>query len=149
MVGAEQAGPAVARPGLQPADRTPEQSGLAPSSRTGDGYAKRVFRRGSLVVISRQFANEVREDNSILLSKVAIKVRLNANGDLRGYEAVQVDKGSVVEQMGFRSHDLLTSVNAIPAGDLNTNRESLESADRFDVTIIRRGKTMKLRIEIR
>jgi len=91
----------------------------------------------------------VRKKNSIVLSKVAIKGRLDKDGRLWGYEAVQIDRGSVVEQMGFKPHDLLTSINAIPVRDLEANRGSLESTDRFDLTIIRKGKTRKLRFEIR
>jgi S1-C subfamily serine protease len=101
------------------------------------------------VIISKEFARRVREKNTILLSKVAIKARLDENGSLRGYEAVQIDKGSVVERMGFRPHDLVIGVNAIPARDLEASQESLESADRFDLTVVRKGKTIHLRFEIR
>lgn len=122
----------------------------SPSGRTvPEGHVGGVVRKGNLVVISKEFANEVRENNAILLSKVAIKARLDKSGSLRGYEAVQIDKGSVVERMGFRPHDLVISVNAIPASDLEASRESLESQNRFDVTIVRKGKTMRLRFEIR
>jgi len=122
----------------------------APPSRTApERHAAGVVRKGNLVVISKEFANEVRENNTILLSKVAIKARLNKNGGLRGYEAVQIDKESVVEGMGFKPHDLVISVNAIPARDIEASRESLESADRFEVTLLRKGKTIRLRFEIR
>ena len=90
----------------------------------------------------------MRANSTILLSKVAIKARLDENGSLRGYEAVQIDAGSVVERMGFRPHDLIVGVNAIPARDLEASRESLESADRFDVIVKRKGKTIHLRFEI-
>ena len=124
--------------------------GPAPSGRTApQRRAAGVVKKGNFVVISKEFASEVRENNAILLSKVAIKARLDKNGSLRGYEAVQIDKQSVVEGMGFKPHDLIISINAIPARDLEASRESLESVDRFDVTLLRKGKTIKLRFEIR
>lgn len=145
---AAQAGPAIAPPELKPPGESPQQSAAAPSTQN-DSRERAVTRHGKLVILSRRFADEVKENNTIVLSKVAIKARLDRNGDLRGYEAVQIDKGSVVELMGFRAHDILTAINAIPARDLDANREALESADRFDVTIMRKGKTMSLRMEIR
>jgi S1-C subfamily serine protease len=114
-----------------------------------DPCAEGVSRQGSLAVVTRQCADEARRDNTIVLSKVAIKARLDKKGRLRGYEAVEIDKGSAVERMGFMPHDLLTSVNGIPARDLNTRRRSLESADRFDITILRKGRAQKIRLEIR
>ena len=124
--------------------------GAAPSGRAAPQQRPAgVVKKGNLVVISKEFAGEVRENNAILLSKVAIKARLDKNGSLRGYEAVQIDKQSVVEGMGFKPHDLVVSVNGIPARDLESSRESLESADRFDITLLRKGKTIKLRFQVR
>ena len=145
-----QADPSAGGPGVGSSLETPKEPAAAPSGRTDpEQPAIVVVRKGGLVVISKEFAREVREKNTILLSKVAIKARLDENGSLRGYEAVQIDKGSVVERMGFRPHDLVIGVNAIPARDLEASQESLESADRFDVAVKRKGKTMHLRFEIR
>jgi len=108
-----------------------------------------ILTRGGLIVVSKECADEVRKDNSVILFNVAIKARLDKKGELRGYEAVEIDKGSAVERMGFRPHDLLVSVNGIPARDLNARREVLESTDRFDLTALRRGRTVRLRIEVR
>lgn len=146
--GAGQPNP-VDHPSVSKSSAPAESSARSPSAQTDYPYKGGVTRQGSVVIISREFADAVRKKNSIVLSKVAIKGRLDKDGRLWGYEAVQIDKGSVVEQMGFKPHDLLTSINAIPVRDLEAKRDSLESADRFDLTIIRKGKTRKLRFEIR
>jgi predicted metalloprotease with PDZ domain len=91
----------------------------------------------------------VKRDNRIVLSKVAVKGRLNREGELQAWELVQVDRGSVVEKMGFRPADLVTTVNGIRARDFNDERQSLESSDRFKVTIVRKGKARNLIVEIR
>jgi S1-C subfamily serine protease len=145
-----QADPSAAGPGLESSRGASMEPAPATSGRTApERRVTGVARKGRLVVISKEFAQEVREDNAILLSKVAIKARLDKNGSLRGYEAVQIDAGSVVERMGFRPHDVVIGVNAISVRDLEASRESLESADRFDIIVIRKGKTIKLRFEIR
>jgi len=142
---ADQAAPGSGIAASGTASKEPAPSGLPAPERRAAG----VVKKGNLVLISKEFANEVRQNNAILLSKVAIKARLDKNGSLRGYEAVQIDKESVVEGMGFRPHDLVISVNGIPARDLEASRESLESVDRFDVTLLRKGKTIRLRFQIR
>jgi predicted metalloprotease with PDZ domain len=145
-----QADPSAGSPGVGPSLEASKEPAAAPSGRTApEQWVTGVERKGGLVIISKEFARRVREKNTILLSKVAIKARLDENGSLRGYEAVQIDKGSVVERMGFRPHDLVIGVNAIPARDLEASQESLESADRFDVAVKRKGKTIHLRFEIR
>ena len=121
------------------------QAATAPAgARMADPYAREVAKRGDLVIISRKLADAVKKDNGIVLSKVAVKVRLDGKGELRAYELVQVDKGSVVEKMGFRPGDLITAVNNIRARDFDDKRQSLESSDRFNVTFLRKGKTGRL-----
>ena len=69
-------------------------------------------------------------------------------GKVAGYELVSIDRGSVVEKTGLMSHDLVTSVNGVLARDFNASRESLEACNRFDITILRKGKVKNLIIEI-
>ncbi len=114
-----------------------------------DPYAREVTRRGNLILVSKKLADAAKRDNLIVLSKVAIKGRLDRRGELQAYELVQVDKGSVVEKMGFRPGDLLTSVNAIPARRFYAERQTLEGANSLHVIIKRKGKAMKMTVEIR
>jgi len=120
-----------------------------PDSAASRGQMKDIGRRGDLVIVSKQFVDEVKKDNGIVLSKVAIKVRVDADGKLTGYQLVQIDRGSAVEKMGFKPLDVLTGVNGVPARELEVHRPSLETADRFDVTILRGGKKKTMRIEVR
>lgn len=129
-----------------------ETGGKTASTRKGkkpvDPYAKEIRKSGDIVVLSKLFADLVRENNSIILSKVAIQQRLDNAGKVAGYELVSIDRGSVVEKTGLRSHDLVTSVNGVLARDFNASRESLEACNRFDITILRKGKVKNLIIEI-
>ena len=112
-------------------------------------WSRDIIRRGNLIIISKQLADQVRKNNDIILSTVAIKTRLDKDGRLDGFQLFQVDSGSIVEKMGFMPKDVLTGVNGIPARDLQANRQSLDSADRFDITIMRNGKEKRLGVEIR
>jgi S1-C subfamily serine protease len=119
------------------------------SRRAADPYAKDVVRKGNTIVVSKNFADRVKEDKSIILSKVAIKQRLDESGKVAAYELVEVDRGSVVEKAGLKARDRVTAVNGVPAVDLLKNQESLEKEHRFEVTVMRKGKPMKLVFEIR
>jgi S1-C subfamily serine protease len=110
---------------------------------------KDVTRKGNLIIVSKRFADAVKKDNTIVLSTVAVKSRLNQSGQLQGYQLFQIDRSSPVEQMGFRAKDVMTGVNGIPARELEANRQSLEKTQRFDVTFLRNSKEKKIRIEIR
>ena len=123
-------------------------AGNRKSKKPIDPYAKEIRKSGDIVVISKSFADLARENNSIILSKVAIQQRLDDAGKIAGYELVSIDRGSVVEKTGLRSHDLVTSVNGVPARDLNASRKSLEPCNRFDITILRNGKAKNIIIEI-
>jgi type II secretory pathway component PulC len=114
-----------------------------------DPYAREVTRIGSRVVVSRGLADATKQNNRIILSKVAVKSRLDREGKLRAYELVQVDKGSVVQKMGFLPGDQLVSVNGIPVRDLDEKGEDLKTADRFEVSVLRKGKIRKVMVEIR
>ena len=80
---------------------------------------------------------------------MAIKVRVDKGGSLSGYELVEIDRGSIAENIGFRAKDRIVAVNGIPAGNFEENQASLQSANRFEVTIIRNGKAQKIVMEIR
>jgi hypothetical protein len=108
-----------------------------------------IVLKGDRVVISRRFAEEVKKKNEIVLSTVAVKAKMDAQGKLEGFQLFEIDRGSPVEKAGFRPLDIITAVNAIPARNLVEKRGSLESADRFLVTVLRRGREERLRIEVR
>lgn len=122
----------------------------APAARSGiDPYAREVTRKGNSVFVSKKLAEATRKDEKIVLSKVAVRTRVDAEGDLRAYELVQIDRGSVVEKMGLKPGDQVVKVNGIPVRDLEEKRRSLEGLSRFDVTVLRKGKPVKLRVEVR
>jgi hypothetical protein len=126
------------------------QAGAESAAPAGvDPYAREVTRRGNFVLVSKKLADAARRDNLIVLSNVAIRGRLDRRGELQAYELVQIDKGSVVEKMGFRPGDLLTSVNAIPARRFYAERQTIEGAKSLHVIIKRKGKTMKMTVEIK
>jgi len=108
-----------------------------------------ITRKGSLVFVSRAFADAVKKDNTIVLSTVAVKSQVDQKGQLRGFQLFQIDRGSPVTRMGFKAKDVVVGVNGIPARALEANRQSLEKEHDFGVAILRDGKEKKIRILIR
>jgi len=129
-------------------DSNSKTANTGKSKKPIDPYSKEIRKSGDIVVISKSLADLIRKNNSIVFSKVAIQQRLDDSGKIAGYELVSIDRGSFVEKTGLRSNDLVTSVNGVLARDFNTSRESLEPCNRFDITVLRKGKTKKLIIEI-
>jgi type II secretory pathway component PulC len=113
------------------------------------GHGPNIIRKGNRIVVPRAFADEVRKNNQIIMTTVAIKSVLAKDGQLAGFQLFQVDRGSVVEKMGFKEKDVLLAVNGIPARNLEKNRNALESADQFDLIILRHGKEKGLQVDIR
>jgi C-terminal processing protease CtpA/Prc len=113
-----------------------------------DPYAREVTRKGNRIVVSRKLADEARQNERIVLSRVAVKTRLDDKGELRSYELVQIDKGSAVDKMGLKPGDQITRVNSIPVRDLEQKRSVLEKTDQFEVTIFRKAKFTKLYVRI-
>jgi type II secretory pathway component PulC len=124
---------------VQPARETEKQ----------DRSAKEITRRGRVVIISQALANDIKRDGLIVLSKVVIKTRVGKDGRIEGYELAEVDRGSIPDKLGFKPKDLVSEVNGTPARDFIANQTVLESAGRFNVTILRKGRAKKLVVEIR
>ncbi len=127
------------------------EDAVRPARETGKQgpSAKEITRHGSVVIISRTLASDIRSDSGILLSKVAVKTRVGKDGRIEGYELVEVDRGSIPDKLGFKPKDFISEANGIPARDFIENRAVLESARRFQVIILRKGRSRKLVVEIR
>ncbi len=134
---------------VQPARETEKQGGGGLRSAREADRSKEITRLGRVVIVSQALANDIKSDNRIVLSKVAVKTRVGKDGRIEGYELVEVDRGSIPEKLGFRPKDLISEVNGMPARDCIANRAVLESAGRFHVTILRKGRARKLVVEIR
>ena len=132
-------------------NQTAKQAGSrSPASgQKTDTRAHQITRRGKVVVLPRGLVDEVKKDNGLVLSTVAIKAGVDKGGRLSGYELVEIDRGSIAENIGFRAKDRIIAVNGIPAGKFEENQAALQSANRFEVTIIRKGRTQKIVMEIR
>jgi membrane-associated protease RseP (regulator of RpoE activity) len=145
---------APAAPTATPAAETVKQDGGLPAAAGAQKpdpsyYTRQIARRGKTVIVAPGLADEVKKDNQIVLSSVAVKTRVDKNGNLAGYELFEIDKGSIPEKIGFRSGDRIIAVNGIPARNLEKNQAALQSAGRFEVTILRKGKARKIFVEIR
>jgi predicted metalloprotease with PDZ domain len=135
--------------GKEPVKATEKKEApVAKTQKTTDPYAKEITKKGKVVLVSKKFVDMTKEDHAIVLSKVAVKQRLDENGKVSAYQLVQVDRGSSVEKMGFKAGDQLISVNGIPAKDLKDNQKNLEQENKFEVTVVRKGKKVKLFFEV-
>ena len=127
---------------------TKKQASAAKTQKTVDPYAKEITRKGKIVLVTKKFVDQVKAEHAIVLSKVAIKQRVDENGKVSAYQLVEVDRGSSVEKMGFKAGDLLLSVNGIPARDLKETQKNLEQESKFEVVVMRKGKKIKMFFEV-
>lgn len=120
-----------------------------PDQKAFEVQSNDITRKGSLVLVSRAFADAVKKDNTAVLSTIAVKSQVDQKGQLRGFQLFQIDRGSPVTRMGFKAKDVVVGVNGIPVRELEANRQSLEKEHDFNVAILRNGKEKKIRILIR
>lgn len=109
-------------------------------------FGKEVKREGSVTLISKNLAEQLKGNSNAFLSSVAIK----AAGD--GFQIVAVDKGSLAQHMGIAPNDTLQEVNGYrlsSSGDMRKVYESLKNSKKFEVKVLRGGKQETLRYEIR
>ncbi len=134
---------------LRPTQSTAgKQTGKAPAA-TQDPSAKEVTKRGSTVLVSREFATAVKKDNGVLLSKAAVRARADKAGQLAGYQLVTIDRGCAISKMGFKPGDVITAINGIPAREFENNRQCLQSATKYDVDFLRKDSPRRLNVEIK
>lgn len=126
-------------------DATRSVAGKEPIKET-DLYAKEVVRHKSRVTVSKAFVNAVRKNNAIVLSKAAVRQRVGKGGGLEAWELVEIDKGSSIEKMGFKSGDRIKSVNGIPVGELADRRSEIETSSSWELLVYRHGKPRKMLI---
>lgn len=108
--------------------------------------SKEVKKEGSVTLISKNLADQLKANSNAFLSSVAIR----AAGD--GFQVVAVDKGSLAQHIGIAPNDTLQEVNGYrlsSSGDMRQVYESLKNAKKFEVKVLRGGKQETLRYEIR
>lgn len=121
------------------------------SPRTAD-YTKDVKKEGKTTVISKSLADKMKNDNTMIMSSLAIKLSTDSAGKPNGYKVVGVDKGSLAQTLGIMPDDVLQEVNGYQlktSEDLKKAHDGLKNASRFEVKVLRRGKVETLRYEIR
>jgi type II secretory pathway component PulC len=115
-------------------------------------YSKDIKKEGKTTVISKSLADKVRNDNTTILSALAIKLSTDASGSPNGYKVVSVDKGSLAQKLGITPDDVLQEVNGHQlktAEDTKKAADALKNTSTFEVKVLRRGKVETLRYEIR
>lgn len=119
------------------------------TAKQADPYLKEIARSKNKVTISREFVDAVRKNDAVVLSRAAVRQRLDKNGRVEAVELVQIDKGSSVAKMGFEPGDRIKSVNGIPLRELEARRSEIDTANRWELTIVRQGKLRRIVIEVR
>lgn len=114
-----------------------------------DPYSNEVTMNKDKVTISKGFLRAIKKDNAIILSKVAVRQRRGRDGRLDAWELVEIEKGSVVAKMGFRSGDRLKSINGIPVSEFEAKRTYLEASRRWEFSIYRRKRPQNVIVEVR
>jgi type II secretion system protein C len=135
-------------PGTQPPDAT--GSTQAPERKAGRESVKldldtNIRRQGSVTLISKALAEQLKSDNNMVMSSIAVKAAAD------GLRVVAVDRGSVAQRMGIAPDDILQEVNGhrlSSSEDMNKVYETLKNATSFDLKVLRRGRPETLRYEI-
>jgi predicted metalloprotease with PDZ domain len=117
---------------------------VATERKTGE-----IQKKGNVALVSKKFADEVKKNNDIILTQMALKSRFSKEGRLNGIQLVQIDRGGAVEKAGFMARDTIVAINGIEPHEWEPRRASIEQSTKFDVTILRQGKQRILKIEIR
>ncbi len=103
-------------------------------------------------MISKSLAEKMKNDNTTIMSSLAIKLSTDASGRPNGYKVVSVDNGSLAQKLGIRADDVLQEVNGYKlktAEDTKKAHDALKNASTFEVKVLRQGKVETLRYEIR
>ncbi|MGD0233853.1 MAG: type II secretion system protein N [Syntrophorhabdales bacterium] len=115
-------------------------------------YSKDVKKEGKTTVISKSLAEKMKNDNTTIMSSVAIKLSTDTSGRPNGYKVVSVDNGGLAQKLGIRAEDVLQEVNGYGLNtteDTKKAHDALKNASRFEVKVLRQGKVETLRYEIR
>jgi type II secretory pathway component PulC len=113
---------------------------------------REIRKEGKALLISKPLADQIKSDNSLLFSSVAVKAETDARGQPTGYKIVAVDKGSVAQKMGILPDDTIQEVNGYKlnnAEDFRKAYDTLKNETRFEVRVLRKGRVETLRYEIR
>jgi type II secretion system protein C len=114
--------------------------------------AKDIKKEGKTTVIARSLADQMRKDNTTIMSSIAVKLSTDASGRPNGYKVVSVDSGSLAQKLGIKADDVLQTVNGYElrtAEDTKKAQDALKNASKFEVKVLRQGKVETLRYEIR
>jgi type II secretory pathway component PulC len=122
---------------------------IANSGFATERQSKDILRKGNAVIVSKQFAEEVKRNNDLILSHIVVKSRFDKDGHLEGIELVQIDRGSAIEKIGFMTRDIVVAINGVLPHGWDAQRTTIEQSDQLDVTILRQGKQKILRLEIK
>jgi type II secretion system protein C len=115
-------------------------------------YNKEIKKEGKTTVLSKSLAEKMKNDNTMILSSVTIKMSTDASGKPNGYKVASVDNGSLAQKLGIMADDVLQGVNGYQfktADDAKKAHNALKDASKLEVTVLRRGKVETLRYEIR
>lgn len=119
------------------------------TAKEADPYAGEVVRHKNRVAVSKAFVNAVQKNNAVVLSRAAVRQHLGKDGRVDAVELVQIDRGSSVAKMGFRSGDRIKSVNGIPLCEVEARRYEIETSNRWELLLYRHGKPRRIVIEVR
>lgn len=116
------------------------------------GQGQEIRREGKTLVIPKALAERIKNDNTSIMSSIAVKVATDATGQATGYKVVAVDKESIVGKMGLKPDDTLQAVNghSLKSGeDLRKLYDDIKNATKFELKVMRQGKPETIFYEIR
>lgn len=146
------------------AERIPSTSSDTPTTRTNGGLsgekgpaskkrgAMEIRQEGKTLVIPKLLAEKVKNDNTSIMSSIALKMATDPSGRPAGYRIVAIDRESIVGKMGLKQDDTLLAVNgrSLSSGeDLKKLYDDMHNLTRFELKVLRQGKFQSIFYEIR
>lgn len=134
------------------ASARPGETMKAGKGQKPEAQAEEVIREGNRFVVPKAVVDKARADGNAVLSSVAVKAILDAEGKPGGYTVVAVDKGSLAEKAGLMPNDTIKEINGLPVltpEDFNNLRGKLQDETRFEVKVLRNGVIETLYYEVR
>lgn len=115
-------------------------------------WTRELRKEGNVILISKDLAERIKADSNLIMSSLAIKIDMDAKGRALGYRVVSVDRGSLAQKMGIMADDTLREVNGHEVktpDDLQRAYENIHNSTRFDIKVLRKGRTETLQYAIR
>lgn len=122
------------------------------SAASSSDYTEKGFERvGFNTVTTRQWVNNILNNNLASTLEDARAVPNVVGGQIKGFMLTQIISGSVYEKLGFKDGDVVSSINGIELNDAARaiqTLNSLKSESRVEMQVLRGGQNVTFGLNV-